>query len=111
MARRSSSPIPSGRVGRGWEGLPVGALLAASAGASGRMLLVLVAGSVWLAVIGCGAPLGSCRGRFHRPAGSGEGPAVAVASGERGVVQCLRQVAGGVVDGDGASLAELVVPK
>jgi len=52
IARRSSSPIPSGRVGRGWEGLPV-------------------------------------------------------ASGERGVVQCLREVAGGVIDGDGASLLEL----
>jgi len=32
---------------------------------------------------------------------------VAVASGERGVVQCLRKVAGGVIDGDGASLLEL----
>ena len=35
----------------------------------------------------------------------------AVASGEGGVVQCLREVAGGVVDGDGASLVELVVPE
>jgi TetR/AcrR family transcriptional repressor of nem operon len=30
-----------------------------------------------------------------------------VASGERGVVRCLREVAGGVIDGDGASLLEL----
>lgn len=40
IARRSSSPIPSGKVGRGWAGLQAGASLAASVGAPGRMLLV-----------------------------------------------------------------------
>jgi len=64
-----------------------------------------------LAVIGCGAPLGYGRGRFRRTAGSAEGRVVAVASGERGVVQCLRKVAGGVIDGDGPSLLEFVVPE
>src|SRR3954453_9963522 len=99
IARRSSSPIPSGRVGRGWEGLPVGASLAASAGASGRVLLVPVAGSFSLAVIGCGAPLGMAV-NASADRGSGRGPGGAVASGERGVVQCLREVAGRVIDGD-----------
>ena len=48
IARRSSSPKPSGRVGCGWAGLPVGASVAASAGASGPVLCVM-----W-----CGAPSG-----------------------------------------------------
>src|SRR3954447_26910678 len=38
IARRSSSPKPSGRVGFGWDGLPVGASVAASAGASDPVL-------------------------------------------------------------------------
>ena len=42
IARRSSSPMPSGSVGCGWAGLPVGVSLAASAGASGRVLSVPV---------------------------------------------------------------------
>ena len=41
IARRSRSPKPSGRVGCGWAGLPVGASLAASAGASGWVLCVM----------------------------------------------------------------------
>ena len=41
IARRSSSPKPSGRVGCGWAGLPVGASLAASAGASDPVLCVM----------------------------------------------------------------------
>src|SRR4051812_19077820 len=98
IARRSRSPMPSGRVGRGWEGLPVGASLAASAGASGLVLFVPVVWSVWLAVIGCGTPSGCGRGRWGR-----------AASSERGVVQRLREVAGCVVDGGGAGLTELVV--
>src|SRR5487761_523756 len=115
MARRSSSPIPSGRVGRGWAGLPVGASLAASAGASGGVLLVPEAGSVSLAVMGCGAPSEYGRGRFSRAAGFGAGPAqspaAAAASGKRGVVQCPRKIPWGVVDGDGAGLPELVIPE
>src|SRR3712207_1682714 len=54
MARRSSSPNPSGRVGGGWRGSPVGASVAASAGASDSVLLV--ASSV---VIGLSCSLGS----------------------------------------------------
>ena len=41
MARRSRSPKPSGRVGCGWAGLPVGASVAASAGASDPVLCVM----------------------------------------------------------------------
>src|SRR5277367_320220 len=74
IARRSSSPIPSGRVGRGWEGLPVGASLAASADASGRVLLVAVAGSVSLAVIGLQCSLRYGRGRFSVTADPAEAP-------------------------------------
>jgi hypothetical protein len=40
IARRSSSPMPSGSVGFGCAGLPVGAAEAASAGASGSVLCV-----------------------------------------------------------------------
>src|SRR5918911_1634998 len=54
MARRSSSPKSSGRVGCGWRGSPVGASLAASAGASAAVLFV--ASSV---VIGLSCSLGS----------------------------------------------------
>src|SRR3954447_15750458 len=42
MARRSRSPKPSGRVGRGWRGEPVDVLVAASAGASDSVLCVAV---------------------------------------------------------------------
>ena len=41
IARRSRSPKPSGRVGCGWAGLPVGASVAASAGASDPVLCVM----------------------------------------------------------------------
>ena len=48
------SPKPSGRVGSGWRGEPVGASLAASAGASASVLLVPLSWSC-----GVGAPSGS----------------------------------------------------
>src|SRR4051794_37345204 len=51
MARRSSSPNPSGRVGRGWRGDPVGVSVAASAGASSGVVLVPLSVVMWRSVL------------------------------------------------------------
>src|SRR3954470_6769695 len=75
MARRSRSPKPSGRVGCGWRGEagggggggggePVGASLAASAGASDAVLCV----PMWLLAprVGLGTCVGPSGGRCER---------------------------------------------
>ena len=64
IARRSSSPKPSGRVGCGWAGLPVGASVAASAGASDPVLCVMW----WVLPRGRPCAVGSCwcAGRCRR---------------------------------------------
>src|SRR4051812_6616642 len=57
IARRSSSPKPSGRVGFGWAGAPVGVSVAASAGASDPVLCVM-----WWCSLGSALAAGSALG-------------------------------------------------
>src|SRR3954454_5280626 len=71
MARRSSSVKPSGSVGCGWRGDPVGVSLAASAGASAWVLSVLLLLSLvmWRSVLPRGSvgvgPARVARGASH----------------------------------------------
>src|SRR5829696_7143055 len=70
MARRSSSVKPSGSVGSGWRGDPVGASLAASAGASAPVLSVLLVLSLvmWRSVLPRGSVgVGPARGHGGPP--------------------------------------------
>ena len=71
IARRSSSPKPSGRVGCGWAGLPVGASVAASAGASDSVLCVPCGGcSLGVGPASCGRASGPVRRWTGRPSSS-----------------------------------------